>query len=149
MSTPSAASLPSLWVHHIAISTAQFERLRAFYVETLGLAVIGGFPDQQILFLDAGGVTLELVGESDPGQHGPGGFARRGWQHLAWQVQDVDTAYAELLAQGVASYSPPEDFPPEAPRLRIAFLRDPDGNLLELVQPIVAQASPPVSAASW
>jgi catechol 2,3-dioxygenase-like lactoylglutathione lyase family enzyme len=136
-------------VHHVAISTAQFERLRAFYVEALGLAEVGGLPDQQIVFLDAGGVTLELVGEADASVPGPDGFERRGWQHLAWEVPDVDAAYADLLARGVAAHAPPESFPPESPRLRIAFLRDPDGNLLELVQPIAAQASPPDSAASW
>jgi catechol 2,3-dioxygenase-like lactoylglutathione lyase family enzyme len=141
----SAVAIPSaMRVHHVAISTAQFERLRAFYVETLDVPVLGGFLEQQILFLDAGGVTLELVGESDaaeaaPGQTEPDGFERRGWQHLAWEVPDVDAAYADLLARGVTSHSPPEDFPRGAPHVRIAFLRDPDGNLLELVQPFVAR----------
>jgi catechol 2,3-dioxygenase-like lactoylglutathione lyase family enzyme len=121
-------------VHHVAISTAQFERLRSFYVETLGLPVVGGFPDQEIVFVDAGGVTLELVGEQAPGQSLAEGFERRGWQHLAWEVEDVDAAYADLVARGVAGHSPPEDFPADLPRLRIAFLQDPDGNLLELVQ---------------
>jgi catechol 2,3-dioxygenase-like lactoylglutathione lyase family enzyme len=122
--------------HHVAISTTQFERLRAFYVETLGLAVVGGFPDQQIVFLDAGGIIVELVGERGAGQTSPAGFERRGWQHLAWEVADVDAAYADLVAHGVAGHSPPEDFPPDTPSLRIAFLKDPDGNLLELVQPL-------------
>jgi catechol 2,3-dioxygenase-like lactoylglutathione lyase family enzyme len=123
-------------VHHVAISTAQFERLRTFYVETLGLPVVGGFPDQEITFLDAGGVILELVGEPTPDRPSPTDFGRRGWQHLAWEVEDVDATYADLVGCGVTGHSPPEDFPPDAPRLRIAFLRDPDGNLLELVQPL-------------
>jgi glyoxylase I family protein len=123
-------------VHHVAISTSRFARLCSFYVETLGLTVVGGFPDQQIAFLDAGGTVLEIVGEPDAGLPSPGGFERRGWQHLAWQVDDVDAAYAELLARGVDGHSPPEDFPADVSRLRIAFLSDPDGNLLELVQPV-------------
>jgi catechol 2,3-dioxygenase-like lactoylglutathione lyase family enzyme len=122
--------------HHVAISTAHFDRLRAFYVETLGLPAVGGLPEHQILFLDAGGLTLELVGEPETGRAAPDGFGRRGWQHLAWEVSDVDAAYADLLGRGVAGHSAPEGFPSEAPRLRIAFLRDPDGNLLELVQPL-------------
>ena len=32
-------------VHHVAISTTAFGRLRAFYVETLGQPDVGGFPD--------------------------------------------------------------------------------------------------------
>jgi len=100
------------------------------------MAVVGGFPEQRIIFLDAGGMTLEIVGEAETGQVSPTGIDRRGWQHLAWEVPDVDATYADLLARGVAGHSPPESFPPDAPRLRIAFLRDPDGNLLELVQPM-------------
>jgi catechol 2,3-dioxygenase-like lactoylglutathione lyase family enzyme len=123
-------------VHHVAISTARFELLRTFYLETLELAVVGGYPEQRITFLDAGGMTLEIVGETATGQPSPADFERRGWQHLAWLVDDVDAAYADLLARGVNGHSPPKDFPPDAPRLRIAFLRDPDGNLLELVQPV-------------
>jgi len=130
----------SMRVHHVAISTAHFERLRAFYVETLGLREVGGFPEHDIVFLDAGGgaggTMIELVGEVGMGQPVPEGFSRRGWQHLAWEVADIDAMYADLVARGVAGHSPPEDFLPEAPVLRIAFLRDPDGNLLELVQPL-------------
>jgi catechol 2,3-dioxygenase-like lactoylglutathione lyase family enzyme len=145
---PPSCSRPSLRVHHVAISTDNFARLREFYVETLGLAVVGGFPDRDIVFLDARGMTIELVGEADDDQTDQGhadadpshrdGFERRGWQHLAWEVADVDAAYDELLARGVAGHAPPEDFPSEAPALRIAFLCDPDGNLLELVQRLAA-----------
>jgi hypothetical protein len=58
------------------------------------------------------------------------------------------------VARGVDGHSPPEDFPAEElaaqrPRLRIAFLRDPDGNLLELVQPLSSgSAAPQPSAGS-
>ena len=125
-----------LGTHHVAISTVSFDRMRTFYVETIGLPVVGGFPSHQIVFLDAGSTKIELIGELTRGQASPTGFNRRGWQHLAWQVEDVDAAFAELTGRGVPVHSPPESFPPEAPILRIAFLRDPDGNLLELVQPL-------------
>jgi catechol 2,3-dioxygenase-like lactoylglutathione lyase family enzyme len=138
----SSLGSPAPRVHHLAISTASFERLRLFYVETLGLPVVAGIPEHTILFLDAGGTLVELIGEAPPDQPLPDGFNRRGWQHLAWEVADVDAVYADLLARGVESYAPPEDFPPEAPTLRIAFLRDPDGNLLELVQPLLTAVAP-------
>jgi catechol 2,3-dioxygenase-like lactoylglutathione lyase family enzyme len=51
-------------------------------------------------------------------------------------VEDIDASYAELSARGVPFHVPPEDFPDEAPTMRIAFFRDPDGNVLELVQPL-------------
>jgi glyoxylase I family protein len=127
--------------HHVAITTSRLALLRAFYVELLGLPVVGGFPDHDIVFLDAGGTTIELIGEQPSAAAGDGtgtnGRAGRlGWHHLALQVDDADAAYAELVAAGVAPHSAPESFPPANATLRIAFLRDPDGNLLELVQPL-------------
>lgn len=133
-----------LGAHHVALTTPHFERLRAFYVETLGLRVVGGFAGYHIIFLAAGATTIELIEERQAADQAAGqsaaraedGSARGGWDHLALEVDDVDAAYAELAARGVPFTVAPEDFPPEAPALRIAFLCDPDGNLVELLQPL-------------
>jgi lactoylglutathione lyase len=149
-----------LGTHHVAIHTPDLARLRAFYVDTLGLPVVGGFPEHGILFVAAGGTLVELIeeragdGDENPDvaavagatRHGglsdaPGRGRRYGWNHLAWTVADVDAAYAALGARGVALRSAPESFPPEAPGFRIAFVADPDGNLLELIQPLPAGRS--------
>jgi glyoxylase I family protein len=127
--------------HHVAITTGRFARLRAFYVETLGLPVVGCILGQEIVFIGAGSTAIELIGVDHPDStnaHGTGADrpTRQGWHHLAWEVADVDAVYAELTARGVPTHSPPEDFPPDTPLMRIAFLRDPDGNLLELIQPL-------------
>lgn len=121
--------------HHLALYTANFDRLRAFYTETLGLPVLGGFPEQRILFLDAGTTAIELVevaGEEAARRPAEDG----GWAHLALEVEEIDVAYAVLSARGVTFHIPPEDFPPDAPAVRIAFCTDPDGNVLELLQPL-------------
>src|SRR5438552_16501052 len=96
--------------HHMAITTPDFARLRAFYVETLGLPVVGGFPGQDIVCIRAGGIAIELIGESAPPAER---VNRAGWNHLAWEVEDVDASHAELTALGVAFRTPPEDFPSE------------------------------------
>jgi glyoxylase I family protein len=116
--------------HHIALLTDNFERMRAFYTDVLGLPVIGGFPGRDIIFLGAGDTAIELVSRKE--RPGAGG----GWDHLALQVADTDAAYAELSARGVPFHDPPRSFPPDAPSTRIAFFKDPDGNLLELFQPL-------------
>jgi glyoxylase I family protein len=116
--------------HHVAIYTANFEHIRDFYVNTLNMPVRGAFEGYNIVFVDAGTTTIELV--EDAGERADNG----GWRHLALEVPDVDAAYAELEAQGVPFHVTPEDFPPRAPKVRIAFFRDPDGNELELVQPL-------------
>jgi catechol 2,3-dioxygenase-like lactoylglutathione lyase family enzyme len=118
--------------HHVAISTPNFDRLRQFYIETLGLPIVGGFAGHDILFIGAGSTTIELIGEDTPVVV----VGRSGWHHLAWEVESVAESYAELSARGVSFHVPPEDFPPEAPSMRIAFFKDPDGNVLELVQPL-------------
>lgn len=121
-----------LATHHIALSTAHFARLREFYTGTLGLPVLGGFTGQGILFLGAGTTAIELIEEA--GAERPVGAG--GWVHLALEVADVDAAYAALSARGVPFHIPPEDFPPAAPAVRIAFCTDPDGNVIELLQPL-------------
>ena len=54
-------------------------------------------------------------------------------------TDDVDRAYANLVAQGVPSLSSPHDF---LGRLRAAWVADPDGNPVEIVANH-ASASPP------
>jgi glyoxylase I family protein len=118
--------------HHVAIVTPSLARLRAFYVDSLGLPEIGGFPEHGIIFVGAGALSIELIEQAGVSlADRPGG-----WHHLALEVADVDRRCAELSARGVPFHSPPEDFPPEAPAMRIAFCRDPDGNVVELLQPL-------------
>jgi catechol 2,3-dioxygenase-like lactoylglutathione lyase family enzyme len=121
-----------LSTHHVALSTPDLVRLGEFYGGTLGLPIVGGFAGHRIVFIDAGGVAIE-VEQDVPSSTGA---RRSGWTHVAWEVANVDETYAELSARGVPFHVPPEDFPPEAPSMRIAFFTDPDGNVVELIQPL-------------
>lgn len=109
--------------HHIALRTPDFARARTFYTETLGLKIVGEIPGRDIVFIDIGGTTIELMAAPDqqPGEIGA-------FSHLAFQVDDVDAAYQELAARGIPFSVEPRD----AGSLRIAFFQDPDGNTLEL-----------------
>lgn len=118
-----------LGLHHIAVLTANFDQMRAFYTEVLGLPAVGGFPGRPIIFLGAGQTTIELIGDESPAA--PRG---QGWNHVALHVADVGAAAAELESRGVAFHIAPMGFPPEAPTVRIAFFKDPDGNELELFE---------------
>jgi glyoxylase I family protein len=117
--------------HHVALYTTDFPRLYAFYTEVLGLAEVGRFAGHAIAFLQAGGTTIELCG-GEPTTEPRG----QGWNHLALEVTDLARAVAALEARGVSLQSGPEDFPAGRPQARSAFFRDPDGNLLELYQPV-------------
>jgi catechol 2,3-dioxygenase-like lactoylglutathione lyase family enzyme len=120
-----------LGTHHIGVRTANFAAMRDFYENTLGLPFVGGFPGRNTIFLSAGGTTIELIettGEFTPPQ--------MGLHHVAFEIADIDAAHAELVEQGVVFHIPPRAFPPDAPLVRLAFFKDPDGNDVELFQPI-------------
>ncbi len=118
-------------VHHVALVTGDFDQLFAFYTQSLGLPEVGRFPGYKIAFLQAGATVIELVGRDAPAE--PRG---QGWNHLALEVHDLAATVATLEARGVHFHVAPKAFPPDAPQAHIAFFRDPDGNLLELYQPL-------------
>ena len=53
---------------------------------------------------------------------------------LTFKVEDVDVTYKELKAKGVAFITEPHD--QETWVLRVAHLRDPEGNLIEINAPL-------------
>ncbi|GAC1535839.1 MAG: VOC family protein [Herpetosiphon sp.] len=116
--------------HHVALATANFDRLREFYVDILGLPVVGAFRGHRIVFIDAGTTTIELI-ERDQST----AVSQSGWAHFAFEVENVDIIYKTLSDQGITFHVVPKDFPADAPAVRIAFFRDPDGNDIELVEP--------------
>jgi catechol 2,3-dioxygenase-like lactoylglutathione lyase family enzyme len=55
----------------------------------------------------------------------------RGFGHVAFDVPDVDAAYDGLLAAGATDRMSPRPSP--EPGVRMAYVADPEGNLLELL----------------
>jgi catechol 2,3-dioxygenase-like lactoylglutathione lyase family enzyme len=105
-------------------------RATAFYVDTLGLTV--RYEDDFALVLDANGVELRL---QKVGVLAPAGFTV-----LGWQVRDVPVVVTALEAQGVTLERYPW-FEQDAHGVwqapsgaRIAWFKDPDGNLLSVSQ---------------
>jgi catechol 2,3-dioxygenase-like lactoylglutathione lyase family enzyme len=58
---------------------------------------------------------------------------------IGFKVANVDVAYVELVGQGAEAAVPPTTRPWGQ---RTAYLRDPDGHLVELAQDGVAPAEP-------
>lgn len=117
--------------HHVALVTKDLARLRDFYVNTLGLPQLGAFPGGRVIFIGAGSTAIELLARDEWTDSDAGN-----WQHLAFEVASVDATYAELTGKGIAFHVEPKNVPDENPTCRIAFFRDPDGNNLELFQPL-------------
>ena len=55
----------------------------------------------------------------------------RGYGHFCLCVVDVDAEYARLIAAGATMRMPPSPSPRRG--ARVAFLADPEGNLIELL----------------
>lgn len=114
------------------------KRSVAFYRDLLGLEMIGrldnGDPDFDIVYLKAGGATIELFEFTKKGKDAPqDGNEDRGLKHIGFQVESCDEVAEKLKANGVEFTMEPFN---AAGGVRIAFFRDPDGVLLELVEGI-------------
>ena len=120
--------------HHVALCTPNFEQICRFYIDTLGLRQVGSFSGRNIIFVDAGPMTIEIIERNEPMDS-----ARQGWVHFAFEVADIDAAYAELTGKGIKFHIEPKLFPETNPAVRLAFFKDPDGNELELVQPLASR----------
>ena len=142
-------------VRHAGIVVRDAERSLAFYRDLLGLKVevdqlergdfidsILGMPDVRVrtvkLSAAEGPTLLELLEfEDSEGATGdPGDLSRIGPTHSALTVDDLDGLYERLSAAGVRFVSAPQTSADG--RARVAFCADPDGAMLELVEPIGA-----------
>src|SRR5438552_518470 len=98
--------------HHIAIYTRDLARLEAFYTQMLGFPVVRRWASAGIVFLDAGGLWIELTRQDAPDD----GTRPRaldqgvGINHFALQVDAIDRAFQQLADQGVRVLAAPADY---------------------------------------
>ena len=122
--------------HHVGIIVSDLERSTAFY-RTLGFEVSRDIPwedgSRAIRFVRSGDFEIELFWYAEtPLPTPPAEGKPLGFRHLAFRVDDVDGALAELKAAGVVGADVTAR--DTGMGFRIAFLRDPDGVELELAQ---------------
>ena len=120
-------------IHHIAIIGTDYQASKDFYVNKLGFAVIReNYRPQRNdwkIDLDMGnGVELELFIEPNPPKRVTGPEAC-GLRHLAFHVEDVEQAVAELAQLGIECELVRVD---EFTQKRMTFFFDPDRLPLEI-----------------
>ncbi len=127
-----------LGFEHIGIAVSDMDRAIGFYRDLLGLKLILRKHDARtgsdMAFLDAGGGQLELVTPAQglaPASDLPPSQA--GLRHITFTVDDVDETFARLIAAGVVALEAPRDAATRELLSRVAFVRDPDGIVVELV----------------
>lgn len=144
-------------INHVAISTPDIERAARFYTGLLGfeevfrlnwdighqaLDAITGLTDSsaRIIMLKCGNACVELFEYRTPTPRP--GEARRpvndhGITHLCLQVTDIEAEYARLRDAGMHFHCAPQTV---GGGIWATYGRDPDGNVVELLE------SPPGSA---
>jgi|SRR3954454_4014901 catechol 2,3-dioxygenase-like lactoylglutathione lyase family enzyme len=110
-------------IHHSSILVTDMARARQFYGELLGLPEVerpANFTTPVVWF-EVGEEQVHLIPSDRPDPQSP--------RHFALHVNDAKAAREHLRSHGIAIE---ETVPiPGADRF---FIRDPDGNLLELIQ---------------
>ncbi|MCY7814453.1 VOC family protein [Bacillus haynesii] len=122
-------------IHHIAIICSDYEASKTFYVDKLGLEILGETyrKDRDSYKLDLslnGSYVIELFSFPDP----PARLTRpeaAGLRHVAFTVADLDQTVKELKQKGI-TVEPIRTDPGTGKRY--TFFSDPDGLPLELYE---------------
>jgi lactoylglutathione lyase len=124
---------------HASIRTSNMERSIDFYTRLLGLAVLGRreIPQNnaEIAFLrdpQANGATLELTFYRDQKKFSQADYEDRVFDHLAFEVKDMNRTIQAMRNAKVTITDEP--FKLGAAGSLIAFVEDPDGTLIELIE---------------
>ncbi len=127
-------------LHHGGLSVSDFDAAVAWWHRHFGFELLRewGEPDLRMGLIGRDGVHVELFcgAGAAPGPDETRGvmesFGQRGWKHLAFAVPDLSSAIEGLRADGVEIIVEPVRGGPSG--YAYAFLRDPDGNQVELVE---------------
>ena len=121
--------------HHVHIVCKDLEKMIRFFTEALGARLIAlkKFGTADGASIDLQGTTVNLrVRREDEELVGDASQARYGYDHIGLEVEDLETAFKDLQAQGFSFFMPPTDIPD----LKIAFFKGPEDITIELVQPL-------------
>lgn len=135
-------------MNHVGLSVSNLDRSIAFYRDLLGMEVVRRLPfggemydailglkgtRGELALLRLGTAQLELFHFHSP-EPVPGDQNRpvcnHGITHFCLEVADVGQEQARLSAAGVTFHSAPVS----SSRAKATYARDPDGNVIELLQ---------------
>ena len=129
--------MSSLAINHLALNCRDVAAQEAFYSKHFGFkrsrTFNAGKPNEFIM-LKLGAFRLELF-PTDAGKtmNQNGGEQAIGFRHLAFDVPKLEPAIEALRGDGIE----PDrviDFDAVIPGSRLVFFRDPEGNILELME---------------
>lgn len=124
---------------YVVLVVADLDRSLAFYTGTLGLPL--QYRAEKYAQIHAGTTRLSLytrdaMQETLGAELAPASPSAPAFE-LGFKVRDCDAAFAELVAAGAPAATRPTTRPWGQ---RTAYVRDPDGNLIELVEDLPQSA---------
>lgn len=144
------AAVMTMNIHHIGIVVRDFDAMLDFYQRAFGFQVLGAElnipkdkaeaisgsdrprPNHRVVMMGAGNAFLEIMGNPDA-VVAQGSAPAAGYVQLCIDVEDIDAEYARLRDLGMSFGAPaPVDFG----HVKAVTGRDPEGNVIELVQTV-------------
>jgi lactoylglutathione lyase len=138
-------AIVDLTLDHAGMSVADLERSAQFYTDVFGFDVEESFaiPNTAVtgrVLIHPNGARIELFHQIDseprPTGHPIVSTLERGWFQVAFRVTDTQAVFAQVVASGATPVKEP--FVAPDGRSTVAFVGDPDGHLIELIQRNVA-----------
>jgi catechol 2,3-dioxygenase-like lactoylglutathione lyase family enzyme len=129
--------------HHIGISVANLDRSLDWYGKHFGFkersrtVLDSGL---KIVYISNGSFEIEVFEQPDSqalpevDREVGSSFAVQGYKHFAFEVEDVDSYWTQLVEKGLTQVSEPKTN--EDLGVRYCFISDPDGILLEFLTTI-------------
>jgi len=137
-------------VQHMAFNCRDKGRQEEFYRKHFGFrrarVFNAGRPDEFVM-LRLGQTCMELFPAPQPKPGARGGEQEVGFKHSCFQVPDIAAKAAELTADGIKTGAI-IDCSHQVPGLKVCFLNDPEGNVVELMEGWQDEARPPKAPAS-
>ena len=134
---------------HMSINVADFDGAMTWYQEKLGFEVdvswrVEALNGKQLAYLSLGETVIELVAADEDGAGLPAPatfqdhFARTGYGHLCFIVDNVDETLTRLEAKGVPVFVAAETYSLDGTpyERRVGFIQDPEGNVIEFAEPL-------------
>ena len=137
IASPKAVEAKTGTAMHVSIRTSNMQRSIKFYEKYFNLHVTKQITlkesNQKLAFLQdsAGNCLVELAYHRSQTQFSQPCFADRVFDHLGFDVTDINGTIAAMKADGVKIIEEPKIFDAHA---TIAFVDDPDGTRIELVE---------------
>lgn len=135
--------VPAFRFHHISLSVADLDAEAAWYRAALGLIKVDerlDLPEAGVrtaVLSDGTGLRVELTeraGSAPALRPDPyAATATQTFTHLALQVPDLEAAFRRLTVEWAAS-AVAEPGPGATSGVRYAYIHDPEGNLIELIE---------------